>query len=172
MHSNTQGIDPKSIEGGLWRIDPDRSKVEFQTGLFWGLSTVKGQFGRFSGTMDVSAEPAIELTIEADSLDSRNARRDKHLRSEDFFGVERFPEVRFISDSVRLEGERLKVRGRLHAAGRQAQLKVDASLKQLDDELELIARAQVDQRLLGMTFSPMRMIGSPSTLLVEGRLVR
>ena len=66
------------------------------------------------------SEPAVELTIEADSLDTKQRRRDKHLRSADFFDVEHHPEVRFVSDSAALDGERLKVHGQLHAAGKRS----------------------------------------------------
>src|SRR4051794_9034330 len=101
-----------------WRIDPARSSVEFHVKGFWGMATIKGRFSRYHGTLDLAAEPAIELTIEADSLDTANAKRDMHLRSPDFFDAEKHPYLRFVSDSATLDGERLHVRGRLHARGR------------------------------------------------------
>src|SRR5262245_55432574 len=55
-----------SMTDGVWRLDPDRSSVEFHVPNFWGLMTVKGRFGGFDGTLDLSAEPAIELNIDAD----------------------------------------------------------------------------------------------------------
>lgn len=172
MQENTQEVGVDGVVRGAWRIDPSRSRVEFQTRMFGRLSTVKGHFDRFDGTLDLERDPAVVLTIEADSLATGNARRDKHLRSDDFFDVERSPEVRFVSDSVALDGDRLKVDGRLHAAGKSAPLEVEATLKQDDGEIELQASAEIDQRLLGMTFSPLRTIGTPSRLVVEGRLVR
>ena len=118
MSSKTKTIDPASVEQGLWRIDPSRSRVEFRAQGLWGLATVKGRFERYAGTIDLAAEPAILLTIEADSLDTGNRKRDTHLRADDFFAVEDHPEVRFVSDAATLEGDRLKVSGRLHTAGR------------------------------------------------------
>src|SRR4051812_26049891 len=86
------GAQARGIEQGVWRLDPSRATVGFEVAGFWGgLAKVRGRFGRYDGTLDLGREPAIELTIEASSLDTGNARRDKHLRSDDFFGVEANP---------------------------------------------------------------------------------
>ena len=61
----------------------------------------------------------MELTIQAASLDTKLAKRDTHLRSGDFFDAARHPQVRFVSDDAELTGEKLVVRGRLEAAGKQ-----------------------------------------------------
>ena len=74
-----------------WRIDPTRSSVEFHAKGLWGMATVKGSFSRYHGTLDLGAQPAIELTLEADSLDTKNKKRNEHLCSLDFFGVEAHP---------------------------------------------------------------------------------
>ena len=110
---STHATDPigvPGIEQTVWRIDPDRSSVEFNAKV-WGIATVKGGFTRYRGTLDLSGDPAVELIVEADSLDTKNARRDKHLSSPDFFGVEQHPYIRFVSESAALVGERLEVRG-------------------------------------------------------------
>ena len=161
-----------SITDGVWRLDPDRSSVEFQVPSAYGLMTVKGRFGGYHGTLDLSAQPSIALTIEAGSLDTQNARRDKHLRSADFFDVDQHPEVHFEADNARLAGEDLKVYGRLHALGRQMPLDVDATLREVDGHLEIEASAVADQRELGMTWSPLGLIGAPTKLFVRGRLQR
>src|ERR1700733_8244048 len=61
---------------GTWRLDPSRSSVEFHVRHFYGLMTVKGHFDRYEGTVALGAEPAVQLTIDADSLDTKNAKRD------------------------------------------------------------------------------------------------
>ena len=109
--------------------------------------------------------------IEARSLDTRNKQRDKHLRSADFFDVGNHPLVRFVSDRVELEGERLRAQGRLYAAGKSVPLEIDATAKQDDDGLEVDAAAEVDQRQLGMTWSPLGITRTPTRLLVHARLV-
>ncbi len=165
-------VDVNADLAGVWRIDPTRSSVGFHVRTFYGLMTVKGRFHSYEGTMDLGAQPAVELVIDADSLDTKLAMRDKHLRSADFFDVANQPQVRFVSDSVALEGEALEVRGHLYAAGTNIPLDVDARVHHLDGELEVEATALVDQRQLGMTYSPLGMLRAPSKLIVRGRLVR
>jgi polyisoprenoid-binding protein YceI len=157
--------------GGRWRLDPTRSSVEFHVRHFYGLITVKGHFERFAGTLDLNRQPSIELTIDADSLDTKNRQRDKHLRSADFFGVEQHPQVRFVSDTAALAGENLTVHGQLHAGGADVPLTFEATIRPIDGELEVAATAQVDHRKLGMTWSPLGILRAPSTLIVRGRLV-
>jgi polyisoprenoid-binding protein YceI len=172
---STHASDPvgaPDIEKTVWRIDPERSSVEFHPKAFYGIGTVKGRFSRYHGTLDLAGEPAIELTIEADSLDTKNERRDKHLRSMDFFGVEQHPYLRFVSESAALEGEQLEVRGRLHARGASMPLDIDATLRRAGDELEIEAVTVADYRQLGMTWNFMGLLRPPSKLLVRGRLVR
>jgi polyisoprenoid-binding protein YceI len=162
----------QSITQGRWRIDPARSSVEFRTPTLWGVATVKGQFDRYDGSLDLERSRAVELTIDAGSLNTKNAFRDRHLRSAEFFDVANHPEVRFVSDSATLEGERLKVRGRLYAAGKSLPLDLDARLRRVGDELEVDARTYADHRKLGMSHGILGMIPTPSELIVRARLVR
>jgi polyisoprenoid-binding protein YceI len=170
--STPQPTGTKSTDRTRWRIDPARSQVEFRTPTLWGLTTVKGRFERYDGTLDLWDQPTIELTIDAASLDTNNSRRDRHLRSGDFFDVENHPEVHFVSDSVVLTGDRLAVAGRLYAAGTSLPLQFDAKLRRVDDELEVDARTHADHLELGMSHGILGMIRGSSELIVRGRLVK
>jgi polyisoprenoid-binding protein YceI len=161
-----------TVSTGVWQLDPARSSVEFQVPHFWGLMTVKGHFNRYEGALDLQSEPAIELTIDADSLDTGNRKRDQHLRSADFFGVEHNPKVRFVSDTATLDGEWLRVRGQLHAAGKSIPLELSATLRAVDGGLEIEAVTDAAHRELGMTWSPLQMARPTSKLIVRGFLVR
>jgi polyisoprenoid-binding protein YceI len=171
MESSTPPVDASDIARTPWMLDPDRSQVEFRVRTFWGLSTVKGRFGSYSGKMDLSSEPAIVLTVVANTLDTKNKKRDNHLRSKDFFDVDEFPEVMFVSESVTVDGEKLHVRGYLHAAGHRAQVEDIATLKMVEGEPEVEAIVEVDQRELDMTYDPAGMVKTPSRLIVKGRLI-
>jgi polyisoprenoid-binding protein YceI len=162
----------RRIDQTQWRIDPRRSHVGFRTRSVWGLVTVEGEFGSYEGTLDLERQPAIELTIDAGSLDTKNKLRDHHLRSSDFFDVARYPEVRFVSERAALAGERLALRGRLQAGGGSLPLELDATLRQVGDELKLDATVQADHEQLGLSSGLLGMIRTPSELIVRGRLVR
>lgn len=170
--STRQPLGSSDIQQTRWRLDPERSTVGFDTRTFWGLVTVHGRFQRFDGTLDLRDDPAIELIIDAGSVDTRNKLRDRHLRSADFFDVVDHPQARFTSDSATIVGEQLKVRGHLDAAGKSMPLELDATLRRVGDELELRASTDADHQRLGMTHSTLGMIRTPSRLTVSGRLVR
>ena len=115
----------------------------------------------------------ITLTIDAASLHTGSSKRDKHLRSAAFFDTQNHPEVRFRSTSVSDAGEdRLRVEGVLEAAGERVALRLEPTIHQTDDQLDIEATTTVDQRLLGMTWSPLGMTRTPATLIVHARLRR
>src|SRR3954452_6077362 len=91
---------------GTWQIDPAHSDVSFSVRHMM-VSKVKGRFGAFSGTV-VTAENPLESTVEADielaSIDTNNAQRDEHIRSADFFEVEKYPTMTYRSTSVEADG--------------------------------------------------------------------
>jgi polyisoprenoid-binding protein YceI len=160
------------VTSGPWRLDPDQSSVEFHVRHFYGLMTVKGHFDRYEGTLDLGAQPAVDLTIDAESLDTKQGKRDQHLRSADFFDVANHPQVRFVSDSAVLHGDMLTVQGQLQAAGKQIPLELDATVHEVDGELMLEAVTHADHRVLGMTWSPLGILRAPTKLIVRGRLKR
>ena len=87
---------------GIYTIDPNHSNVSFKVRHL--VSKVGGEFTEFDGritadfnNLDVSG---VQFSIQAASLDTRNEDRDSHLRSADFFDVEKFPEITFTSTKV------------------------------------------------------------------------
>jgi polyisoprenoid-binding protein YceI len=156
-----------------WRLDPDRSTAEFRVPNFWGLVKVKGRFDRLSGWLEIGeqGERRIELTIDATSVNTGNDKRDEHLRSGDFFDTEHHPTVRFVSTSVGDPvGGRLHVQGELLAAGHRVVLDLEPTLRQHADRLQVEASTTLDQRDLGMTWSPLGMTRTPATLTVHAHL--
>ena len=172
MASGTLTEPPAVATSRRWVVDPRRSRVEFRVPTFWGLSTVVGHFDQFDGSYgrDGDEVPAIDLTIDADSLDTDNETRDRHLRSERFFDVVEHPQVRFSSTLIHQHDRTLAMNGRLEAAGERVPVALEAAVRDEGDELEIEATTTVDQRELGMTFSPLGMIRTPATLHVKARL--
>ncbi len=119
MSAETGSRIIQGIEGpgsGTWEIDPAHTAVAF-VARYLMVTKVRGHFADLSGAIHVAERPEeswAELAIRASSIDTGNDDRDKHLRSADFLDVDRFPEIRFKSTSVKLPGgNRLVVRGDL-----------------------------------------------------------
>jgi polyisoprenoid-binding protein YceI len=83
-----------------WKIDPAHSHIEFAVRHMM-ITTVKGRFGGVEGIvrLDESDAAAVEVdvTIDVSSIDTREPQRDAHLRSADFFDVEKYPNITFRS---------------------------------------------------------------------------
>jgi len=157
-----------------WTADASRTTVEFEVQHLWGLHAVRGRFSSFGGEYFVGpGGSAIDLTIDAASVNTGCAARDRHLRSADFFGAEQHPQVRFTSTRVTgLGSGRVRVSGELEAAGSRVPLAFDASVRLVDGDLELEATTAVDQSRFGMPEGPLRNLRRPTTLRVKSRLVR
>jgi polyisoprenoid-binding protein YceI len=104
--SQTQA--PQTIEGielpepGDWQLDPVNTSVEFVARHLM-VSKVRGKFTQVSGAIHISEDPAeswVEVEISPASLETGAEKRDEHLRSPDFFGVERYPEITFRSTKI------------------------------------------------------------------------
>src|SRR5689334_17087184 len=90
------------VPTGTWTIDPVHSSVEFRVRHMM-ISTVRGRFREFEGTIEAAPDyhaSSVRGTARAASIDTNDARRDGHLRSADFFDVERYPTIDFASTSV------------------------------------------------------------------------
>lgn len=91
-----------------WYIDPSHSNVTFGVKHMM-VSTVRGRFGRVSGTVDFDPDQPestkIRAALDATTVDTSDAKRDGHLRSADFFDTEKHPEITFTSTSVQPKGE-------------------------------------------------------------------
>jgi len=103
-----------------YTIDKAHSEVTFQVRHL--LTKVRGRFSDFSGTVHVDEEEpgnaSVSLTIDAASVDTNNADRDQHLRSDDFFAVATYPTITFESlRIVRTSTERYDVTGTLTIRG-------------------------------------------------------
>ena len=99
-----------------YTIDPDHSEVGFSVRHLLGRA--HGRFAKFSGEVHLDREhperSSVRFDVDAASIDTRQPDRDTHLRSAEFFDVEKYPVVRFESDRVRqLGGERYEVTGTL-----------------------------------------------------------
>ncbi|MFF5212838.1 YceI family protein [Streptosporangium sp. NPDC000396] len=93
---------------GTYTIDPAHTRIGF-VARHAMVTKVRGAFNEFEGTAvldgDNPANSTATVTIKAASIDTRNAQRDEHLRSNDFLAMESYPEITFVSTAVRQTGE-------------------------------------------------------------------
>ena len=112
--STLDGLTP-----GTWHIDPSHSEVGFVVRHLM-VSKVKGRFAEVSGTITV-AEDVLQSSVQASakvaSIDTREANRDAHLRSADFFDAESYPELTFRSTALRAKGSDFEMDGDLTIKG-------------------------------------------------------
>jgi len=81
------------------------------------VSNVKGQFGKVTGVVNLDdkdpTKSTVEVTIDAKTIDTRDAKRDGHLKSPDFFDVETYPQITFVSTDVERDGTEWSITGDL-----------------------------------------------------------
>ena len=112
---------PAAAATSTWQIDPNHSAAQFAV-RHLAISTVRGAFTKVNGTIqfddkDIS-KSSVEVTIDADSVDTRVPNRDKDLRSDHFFDVQKYPTITFKSTKVeQVEPGKLKVTGDLTIHG-------------------------------------------------------
>src|SRR4051794_14002446 len=97
---------PRGYQSGLWSIDPVHSDVSF-TVRHMMVSKVRGFFRTFEGEIVTGENPEdskVRASIDLSSIDTNNEQRDAHIRSADFFDVEKYPTMEFESTSVINEG--------------------------------------------------------------------
>ena len=114
---------------GTYAIDASHSSIGFVVRHAM-VAKVRGSFNEFAGGGYFDAEnPAnshLQLTIQVKSIDTRNADRDNHLRSNDFFDMEKFPEITFVSTAFnRVDNENYQVTGDLSVRGVTKAITVD-----------------------------------------------
>jgi len=104
-----------AIPTGTWTIDPSHSEVGFTARHL--MSKVRGLFEKFEGTIVTGEENSATATIDLTSLNTRDENRDAHLRSGDFFDVEKSGPMTFTSTAVAQGGRGLLVTGDLSIKG-------------------------------------------------------
>jgi len=104
---------------GTWVLDPTHSEVTFSV-KHLAISKVRGTFERFTATIVTAEDPTkstVEASIEVASVNTNQKDRDNHLRTNDFFKADEFPNITFASSDVVLDGDDITVVGDLTLRG-------------------------------------------------------
>ncbi|OBG94025.1 hypothetical protein A5697_03345 [Mycobacterium sp. E3251] len=161
---------------GVWTLVPDRSEITFKVRNMWGLLNVKGRFTEFSGDGQLTAKGAVfgRLDVRTASLDTGIGRRDKHLRSADFFDVERFGEISVVVTAVHpTKGKAADLRAAFTIKGITAPLPLPATITELDDgSIRIAGETKVDRTQFDLGWNRLGMIGSTAKAAAEAVFVR
>lgn len=166
--------DP-DLAGG-WNLVPDRSAITFKVRNMWGLVNVKGRFTDFAGDGQLTGKGAVfgRVDIRATSLDTGIGRRDKHLRSADFFDVDRFPEIGVVVTALRpTTGKAADVRANFTIKGITAELPLPVTISELDDgSVRVAGETTLDRARFDLGWNRLGMIGPTVTAAAEAIFVR
>jgi len=116
---SSTAVEIPGYVAGTWAIDPVHSEVSF-TVRHMMVSKVKGRFNTFDATIVTGADPlasSVTATVDLNSIITGQEQRDAHIRSADFFEVEKYPEMTFVSTGVRAAGADFLLDGDLTLKG-------------------------------------------------------
>ena len=182
----TSTMHDTTSTGTTWRIDPSHTHVEFSVKHLM-IAKVKGRFTGVTGTVRLVpglAGSGVDVVIDAASIDTREERRDAHLRSADFLDVEQFPELTFRGRRVIPTGMgEFSVTGDLTIRGvtREVTLQVADEGRSGDpwggERAGFSATTRIDRRDFGLTWNQALetggvLVGNEVTISLEVELVK
>jgi polyisoprenoid-binding protein YceI len=150
-----------AVPTGTFSVDPAHSRVEFAV-KHLGIATVRGHFGSFAGTLELSDDLSSGRaygSVEVASVDTQESQRDQHLRSPDFFDVENHPEIRFASTGIEPEDEGFKLVGDLTIRGITKPVQLDVRVEGTgvgpdgSERVAFSAEGVIDRNDYGMTWN-------------------
>jgi polyisoprenoid-binding protein YceI len=160
---------------GTWILDPGQSSVRLFNKSIAGLVKVNGVFREVGGTGTVSPDGQVSgtITVAAASVDTGNARRDKHLRSADFFDTASHPDITFAVDGIRPSGHGATVSGALTVRDQTRRLSFEAAASAHgDSEVWLDAEVHVNRADYGLTWTLLGLTTMHNTLTIHAVFTR
>jgi polyisoprenoid-binding protein YceI len=153
---------------GNWAVDPARSSVRLHSKSVWGLVKVKGSLGEVGGhgTVSPAGDLTGEITVATAALDTKNAKRDKHLRSEELLSSEKHPVITFTVGSVSL-ADAVTVAGTLTVRDQSRPLTFPATIALDGDSAVLDATVQVDRSDFGLTWNQLGMASMANDITIH-----
>lgn len=158
-----------------FQLDPAGSAVSITHKTIWGLVTVRGSFTKLSGSAEILNDGSGRgrLEIDAASLDTKNAKRDEHLRSKDFFNASEHPQIVVDLPQAARQGDGVTTTGTLTVAGQARPLTLTARITEATDQaITLTAEADVDRVDFGMSWNQLGMIKGKAHVSVVARFVK
>jgi len=172
---------PAAAATSTWQIDPAHSSAQFAVKHLM-ISTVRGAFKKVTGTIQFDdkdiTKSTVDVTIDATSVDTRVADRDKDLKSDHFFDVEHYPTITFKSKRVeQVSPGKLKVTGDLTIRGatKEVVLDVDGPTAPVKDpwgnqRMGVNANSKITRQDFGITYGP-GMIGDEISITIDAEMI-
>ena len=146
-----------------WNIDPVHSTAQFKVKHMM-ISNVKGEFTAVTGKLDINGEDItqshVEASIDVATINTRDAQRDAHLKSADFFDVDKFPALSFKSTRIARKDDELEVAGDLtiHGVTRNVVFEVEGPSMPTKDpwgnlRVGLSATTRINRKDFGLTWN-------------------
>jgi polyisoprenoid-binding protein YceI len=156
-----------------WALDAERTTVGFRSASFWGLLKVKGSFTKVEGTGQATAPDLVggHLRIDATSVSTGIGKRDDHLRSADFFDVEKYPTIGVTLDKAVVTGpDTVELSTTVMIRGTERRVDLPATVAVLDGgAVQVVTKAELNRQDFGVDGNMMGMIGD--TVDVEATAV-
>jgi polyisoprenoid-binding protein YceI len=172
-----------SAQVETWKIDPNHTASQFAI-RHMSISTVRGQFNKTTGTVIYDpkdpSKTAIDVVIDAASVNTRIDARDNDLRSPNYFDVQKFPTLTFKSKRAEAAGPgKLKVTGDLtiHGVTKEVVLDVDGPSEPLKDpkgnlHLGASATTKINRKDFGVGSAPPAMLGEEVNITIDAELIK
>jgi polyisoprenoid-binding protein YceI len=159
---------------GSWTLDAARSEIGLKSKSMWGLMSVKGVFREVTGTGTVSAagDATGTITVAAKSIDTKNKKRDEHMRSADFFDVARTPDITFAVERVTPSAEGVTVSGALTVRDRTRPVSFAARVSGDEAQVVLDGEIEVNRADFGLTWNQLGMTSMNNTITVHAVFTR
>ena len=158
---------------GTWVLATEQTTVAFRSSSLWGLIKARGRFTQVhgEGTLDGGGALAGRMVIDVASVDTGNAKRDKHLRSTDFFDATTNCHITFIATDVSAGNDgRLHFNGELTIAGQSHPFSCEATISDVDETgFTLTASVEIDRSQWGIHWKKMGMTNMQTGVDVEAR---
>jgi polyisoprenoid-binding protein YceI len=158
---------------GAYHLSVDGSHLTFSNKTFWGALAVKGRFTEFDGGGRLDGDGAVtgQVVIRAASLRTGIRKRDEHLRSDDFFAVTEFPDIKVVVTGVAAAvPPSLQLQATLTVKDRTEPIVLPAEVSVIDDHTVAVStEISVQRHTFGVTGNQLGMVGPTTTL--SGRLV-
>ena len=139
---------------GVWRVVPEQSTIGFKSKSMWGLVPVKGRFTEFSGDGQISGGQTVfgRIDVKTASLETGIRKRDEHLRSADFFEVEKYPDTSLVVTSAEtVDGDAVELRAQLTVKDTTKPLPLRAAVTVLGDgSVRLTTQATINRKDFGV----------------------